>query len=113
MADIRSRFPDWNTDAALKRWPTEREKLSIGQIVHGTVIANMPAGTWLDIGVSFPALLHFVSRDDSSDGPLRWEGVDAIGDTVIGRIQGFGNRGEIFITQRDPDNVIDSSAAHS
>ncbi len=112
MADIRTRFPDWNTDAALGRWAKDREKLVVGQHITGEVVATAPFGIWLDIGVSFPALLHFFSRDDSSDGPLRWEGVDAIGDTVVGRIQGFGHSGEIFISQRDLDNVIDGSAAH-
>lgn len=38
--EIKSRFPDWGTDAALLRWPSIHQRLSVGQMVRGGVIAR-------------------------------------------------------------------------
>ena len=100
MDEIRRRFPDWNTDEGLKRWPAEKEKLAVGQAVTGEVIADMSSGIWLDIGLSFPALLHFFNREDTSEGPPRMSDNPAVGTTVDCRIRQYSN-GEIWVTQRD------------
>ena len=107
QSDIRARFPDWQTDEALERWPTERQKLVINQIVEGEIIAVASFGAWLDIGVSFPALLHMTSRDNLGDSPRRCDLVYTIGEMVIVRIQSFGNRGEIYISRRSANGTID------
>jgi hypothetical protein len=54
---IRSRFPDWGTDAALARWPGDRARLAVGSVVRGEVIARAPFGVWVDIAAAHPALL--------------------------------------------------------
>jgi len=99
MADIRKRFPEW-PGRAMERWPAEKKKLAIGQEVTGEVIADMSSGIWLDIGLSFPALLHFFNREDTSEGPPRMSDNPAVGTTIDCRIRQFSN-GEIWVTQRE------------
>jgi hypothetical protein len=101
MTDIRLRFPDWNTRKALKRWPNERNRVTVDQVVTAEVIAIATFGTWLDIGAAFPALLFFFNRLDSQDGPPRWDDGPPIGATISVRIQQLSNTGEIWVTQTE------------
>ncbi len=96
--DIRGRFPDWGTDAAIARWPEVRVLLHIGQQVRGSVIARAPFGIWLDIGVSQAALL-LVTEMCGLWSSGSFEDYPPIGEIVDARIVSLGERGEIALSQ--------------
>ncbi len=106
-ADVRSRFPDWQTDVARERWPDIRQSLSIGQSVSGEVIARAPFGVWLDIEVPQPALLLVVNMMDAKTRRIRFDGYPAKGATIQARINALGDDGEIGLTQLNPDPKIE------
>jgi ribosomal protein S1 len=100
MDDIRRRFPDWNTSAALGRWPEIQNELAVGQRVSGEVIADMRSGVWVDIGVSIPALLHLTDRENVSGRPPTIHNNPAVGAIIDCRIRKLVN-GKIVLTQLD------------
>jgi predicted RNA-binding protein with RPS1 domain len=97
--DIRSRFPDWGTEAALSRWPQIRAALRVGQMVSGTVIARAPFGVWLDIGVGHPALLLVPEMRGAKERRIAFEDYPQIGTSVDAQIVALGDRGEISVSQ--------------
>lgn len=97
--DIRARFPDWGTDAALARWSHVRERLRVGQFVCGSVIARAPFGVWLDIDAGHPALLLVPEMRGAREHRITFEIYPAIGEVVEARIVALGERGEIGLTQ--------------
>jgi hypothetical protein len=97
--DIRDRFPDWGTDAALQNWPEIRAKLSIGQAVQGNVIARAPFGVWIDIGIDVPALLLVPEIAGARERRLTFDEYPAIGVGLDATIIWLGDRGEIRLTQ--------------
>jgi predicted RNA-binding protein with RPS1 domain len=97
--DIRARFPDWGTDAALARWPEVRAQLSVGQAVRGAVIARAPFGVWLDIGAGQPALLHVPEMAGARERRITFEQYPELGMLVDARIIALGDRGEIGLSQ--------------
>jgi hypothetical protein len=97
--DIRARFPDWGTDAALARWPDVRARLAIGQTVRGEVIARAPFGVWLNIDVGHPALLLVPEMAGARDRPIRFEEYSPLGVVVEARIVWLGDRAAISLTQ--------------
>jgi hypothetical protein len=102
--DIRSRFPDWGTEEALPRWPEVRARLEVGQPVSGVVIARAPFGVWLDIDAGFPALLLVPYMEGAGERRITFEDYPAMGAPIRGRIRALGDRGEIGVTQQDPDD---------
>jgi ribosomal protein S1 len=102
--EIRARFPDWQTDAALARWPEVRSGLRLEQAVSGTVIARAPFGVWLDIGVSLPALLLVPNMAGAKLRRITFEDYPALGVLVDGRINALGDRGEIGVGQECPED---------
>lgn len=98
-ADIRARFPDWGTDAALPRWPAIRSRLSIGQEVRGEVIARAPFGVWVDIGVGHLALLLVPEMAGARERTIQFEEYPPLGSTIETRIVALGDRGEIALSQ--------------
>jgi ribosomal protein S1 len=50
-------FPDSDSADKAEEWAALRERLSVDQVVDGTVVAKAPFGAWIDLGVGFPALL--------------------------------------------------------
>lgn len=99
-SDIRARFPDWGTDAALARWPELRARLVLGQPVCGEVIARAQFGVWVDIGVGHPALLLVPEMAGADARPIRFEEYPAIGAVVEASVISLGDRAEISLTQR-------------
>ncbi len=100
MSDIRTRFPDWKTQSSLQRWPDVKNQLRVGQTVSGQTIAQAPFGVWLDIGVSFPALLLVHNMKDAHvRPPIGLEDYPALDASVDGRINALGDAGEIGIPQ--------------
>lgn len=97
--DIRARFPDWGTDAALARWPAIRSRLSIGQAVRGEVIARAPFGVWVDIGAEHAALLLVPEMAGAKERPVKFEEYPPQGSTIEARIVALGDRGEIALSQ--------------
>jgi ribosomal protein S1 len=97
--DIRSRFPEWGTDAALARWPAVKAGLAVGQTVRGEVIARAPFGVWVDIGVGHPALLLVPEMAGASERPIRFEEHPELGAVVEARVISLGDRAEISLTQ--------------
>ena len=97
--DIRARFPDWGTDAALRRWPTVKLELAVGQAVSGEVIARAPFGVWVDIGVSLPALLLVPERTCAHERPIPFEKYPEVGTLVKARVVSLGDRAEIGLSQ--------------
>lgn len=106
-ADIRSRFPDWQTTVALERWPKIREGLSVGQAVVGEIVARAPFGVWLDIDAQQPALLLVVNMKDATTRRIAFDDFPAKGATVEARINALGDDGEIGLTQLKPDPMIE------
>lgn len=76
VKEIREVFPDWGTDQAQEHWLEVRKHLSIGQPVHGTVVACAKFGVWLDISVGHPALI------EAGDPSMNCEDYPAVGDAV-------------------------------
>jgi hypothetical protein len=113
MADIRSRFPDWPNRTALDGFPEKETHIAIGQWVTGEVIAVAPSGTWLDIGATVPALLHFFNREDTDEGPPRWNNGPEIGAKVVCRIASLSDHSDISVTQRDSNLSDDNSENRS
>lgn len=103
LTELRTRFPDWNTDSANHRWGSVRASLRIGQVISGEVVARAPFGVWLDIGASFPALLLVPNMSAARLKRIRFEEYPDIGTIVEGRINTMGNCGEIGVTQLDSD----------
>jgi ribosomal protein S1 len=104
--DIRARYPDWGTKAALARWPQVREKLRIGQRVRGRVIARAPFGVWLDIDAGHPALLLVPEMKDAKEHRITFDDYPSIGEVVEARIVALSDCAEIALSQRvqaDPE----------
>jgi predicted RNA-binding protein with RPS1 domain len=97
--DIRSRFSDWGTEAALARWPKIRASLQVGRMVSGTVIARAPFGVWLDIGVGHPALLLVPEMRGAKERPITFEDYPQMESQVDAKIISLGDRGEIGLSQ--------------
>jgi predicted RNA-binding protein with RPS1 domain len=97
--DIRARFPEWGTDAALARWPAIRSRLFIGQVVRGEVIARAPFGVWVDIAAGHPALLLVPEMAGARERRIVFEHYPPLGSTVEARIVALGDRGEIALSQ--------------
>ena len=97
--DIRARFPDWGTDAALARWPAVKAGLAVGQAVRGEVIARAPFGVWVDIAAEHPALLLVPEMSGARERPIRFEEYPALGAVVEARVIALGDRAEISLTQ--------------
>ena len=109
--DIRAVFPDWQTDAAAERWPEIRASLSVGQIATGKVISRAPFGVWLDIGVNQPALLLVVNMDGANIRRITFDDYPEKGTELMARINALGDRGEIGLTQHDPDRMVEGEEA--
>lgn len=97
--DIRGRFPDWGTDAALARWPEVRSRLSVGQAVRGEVVARAPFGVWVDIAVEHPALLLVPEMAGARERPIRFEEYPSLGAVVEAWVVSLGERAEIALSQ--------------
>jgi hypothetical protein len=96
---IRSRFPDWSTDAALARWPGNRTRLSIGSSVRGEVIARAPFGVWVDIAAGHPALLLVPEMAKARELRIGFQDYPTLGTVVDAWIVSLGERAEIALTQ--------------
>ena len=110
-ADIRAVFPDWQTDAAVERWPAIKESLSVGETVSGKVISRAPFGVWLDIEVGQPALLLVVNMDGANNSRITFNDYPQKGIVLTARINALGDRGEIGLTQQNPDRMIEGEQA--
>jgi hypothetical protein len=103
--DLRARFPDWGTAAAIDRWPAARALLVTGQPVHGAVVARAPFGVWVDIGVGHPALLLVPEMTGASERPIRFHEYPELGTAVDAQIVALGDRAEIGLSQSPQFNV--------
>jgi ribosomal protein S1 len=74
------------------------------QTVTGTVIARALFGVWLDIGVSFPALLQVPRMAGAKLRRICFEDYPALGVRLEARVYALGNRGEIGVTQERPED---------
>lgn len=110
-ADIRAVFPDWLTDSAIQRWPAIRGSLAVGQPISGKVISLAPFGVWLDIGVGQPALLLVVNMAGANSKRVTFEDYPRMGTVLDARINALGDRGQIGLTQQNPDRMIDGEEA--
>ena len=99
--DLRSRFPDWQTEADQARWPGVKAALQVGSAVAGEVVSRAPFGVWLDIGVAFPALLMVTNMHGAKLRRILFVDYPAIGTRIEGTINTLGNRGEIGIAESD------------
>ena len=110
-SDIRAAFPDWQTDAAAKRWPEIRASLSVGRIATGKVISRAPFGVWLDIGVNQPALLLVVNMEGANTRRVSFVDFPQKGTELTARINALGGKGEIGLTQQSPEGMIEDQEA--
>ncbi len=99
--DLRRRFPQWLSQEALVEWPAVRATLTPEQAISGTVIARAPFGVWLDIGVSFPAILLVPRMKDADTHRIVFDDYPKMGERVEGWICVLGPRGEIGVTQKE------------
>lgn len=97
--DIRARYPNWGTGAAIARWPEIRAQICVGQHVCGAVIARAPFGVWLDINIGHPALLLVPEMRGAKELRMTFEDYPDMGEIVEARIVAVEERGEISITQ--------------
>jgi hypothetical protein len=104
--DIRVRFPDWGTDAALTRWPAIKAGLVVGQTVRGEVIARAPFGMWVDIGVGHPAVLLVPEMAGARERPIQFEEYPSLGVIAEARVVSLGDRAAISLTQ-NPISLAD------
>jgi hypothetical protein len=97
--DIRLRFPDWGTEAALARWPQSLAALQVGRSVSGVVIARAPFGVWLDIGAGHPALLLAPQMRGAKERRITFEEYPQKGTLIDAKVVSLGERGEISLPQ--------------
>jgi hypothetical protein len=97
--DLRARFPDWGTEAALARWPGNRARLAVGQVARGVVIARAPFGVWVDIGAGHPALLLVPEMAGARERRIGFDDYPPLGATLDARIVALGERAEIGLSQ--------------
>ncbi len=112
-ADIRAIFPEWQSDAVAERWPTIKDSLSVGQTVTGKVISRAPFGVWLDISVGQPALLLVVNMEVENNRRIAFKDYPYKGASLTVRINALGDRGEIGLTQKNPDRMIEDYKANN
>jgi predicted RNA-binding protein with RPS1 domain len=98
--DIRVRFRDWGTEAAVARWTSDRPGLSIGLTVQGKVIARAPFGVWVDIGAGHPALLLVPEMSGARERRITFDDYPALDTAIDARILWIGDRAEINLSQR-------------
>ena len=96
---IRSRFPDWGTAAALARWPGNRARLSVGSVVRGEVIARAPFGVWVDIAAAHPSLLLVPEMAGARERRTVFEDYPAMGTVIEAWVVSLGERGEFALSQ--------------
>ena len=108
MDDVRCAFPDWQSDSAFQRWPQVKRRFHIGQHVSGNVIALAPFGVWLDIHESWPALILIHNMAMAQDSSTGFNDFPVMGTVIHGRINALGDRGELGLTQLDPDDMIEA-----
>jgi predicted RNA-binding protein with RPS1 domain len=97
--DIRARFSDWGTDAALARWPSAKASLAIGETVRGDVFGRAPFGVWVDIAAGNPALLLVPEMAGACQRPVRFEDYPELGAVVEAWVVSLGERAEITLSQ--------------
>ena len=109
--DLRDCFPDWRTDAALSRWFEARTRLSVGQRVHGRVVARAPFGVWVDISAGHPALLLVPEMAGAREHRMTFEEYPAMGAVVDAWIRCLGDDATIALSQ-DPQVPTHSASDH-
>jgi predicted RNA-binding protein with RPS1 domain len=102
--DIRERFPDWGTDAALARWPESRATLTVGQDVRGEIIARAPFGVWVDIGAGHPALLLVPEMAGANERRFTFDDYPSVGVFIKAKIISLGEDAKINLCQEPTRN---------
>jgi hypothetical protein len=102
LSDIQEVFPHFKSGQSGSEGPLIKERLNVGQMVSGRVIARAPFGVWLDIGVGRPALLLVVNMNDAGVQPIAAQDYPPKGAIVDARISSLGAQGEIGLTQLTP-----------
>ena len=101
---LTERFPPRDTETNRREWDALKQRLPIGQIVTGTVIAKAPFGAWLDIGVGFPALLLIPHIEGLTPERYRADEWCPLGSRVKAFVGGFTNRNfQIGVWQVRPE----------
>src|SRR5207253_7799096 len=54
------RFPDYHVRERDPAWEVLKRKLTVGQIVSGTVVARAEFGVFIDLGFEFPGQLDII-----------------------------------------------------
>jgi ribosomal protein S1 len=99
--DLRARFPDWLTPTALERWPENKIRLNVGQMIRGVVVARAPFGVWLDVDAGHPARLLVHDMAGGQTKPVRFADYPELGATVVVKVIFLDDRrAEIYVSQR-------------
>ena len=99
---IRDRFPDWLTSAAILRFIDAMElddRPYVGDIVSGEVISRAPFGVWVDIHCGFPALLLVPNMLNAQSSPITFDDFPQLHSVVHAEIVSLGVEGEIGLIQ--------------
>jgi hypothetical protein len=99
--DVRRCFPLLGAANVADEWARRKACLVVGDEVTGTVIARVPFGVWIDIGVQFPALLEIIQIDGLTPEEYRSGQWCPIGSRVSASIVGFADKlPQIRLSQR-------------
>lgn len=102
-------FPGYLTAESSEAWERLKVELLPGSQVSGRVVARYIFGLFVDVGVSFPALLpvtHF--HPSPKTRPVTIEEYPEIGSTIEGRVVSFNDRTrQIGLTQRPYRSYLD------
>lgn len=96
--DLKARFPDWLTPAALERWPENKVRLHVGQIIRGVVVASAPFGVWLDVDAGHPARLLVTDMTGGQTKPIPYPELGATFEVKVTFLD--DRRAEIYVSQR-------------
>ncbi|QPB83499.1 hypothetical protein CWC22_011070 [Pseudoalteromonas rubra] len=97
---LTSLFPDWLEESGIKRFNNSNHNLKVGDEVRGIVICRAQFGVWADIGVGYPALIHFadfIAPDVKLDG---YVGFPEVGESVNTIVNAISPRAEIDLIKK-------------
>lgn len=102
LSKLRESFGDYQSTQMDQKWEAVKTTLKHGVEVTGKVIARVPFGIFLDIGVGFPALIRVHDLKNADVRPYTsMEMYPTPGSNTTGTVIGFNDRNrQIDLTQR-------------
>jgi ribosomal protein S1 len=89
---LAERFPKSKNDETEQKWAALQQRIAIGQLVTGVVVAKAPFGAWVDLGVGFPGLLEIICIAGLTRESYRANDWCPIGSEITAYVGGFRDR---------------------